>query len=122
MSTREGIPHTDQFLQTFHAAANHAGVPAEPVQPADERTKVRCGNHGKDFRVYHGSVAEVRACCATYAAPKRQEEKPECEGHESLDGAHMSETVYCDGSCRKKEKRDIVHPRPSGWWNLPVSV
>lgn len=24
---------------------------------------------------------------------------PECEGHESLDGAHMGETVYCDGSC-----------------------
>ena len=23
----------------------------------------------------------------------------ECEGHESLDGAHMGETVYCDGSC-----------------------
>lgn len=24
----------------------------------------------------------------------------ECEGHESLDGAHMGETVYCDGTCR----------------------
>lgn len=24
----------------------------------------------------------------------------ECLGHESLDGAHMGETVYCDGSCR----------------------
>jgi len=23
----------------------------------------------------------------------------ECEGHESLDGAHFGETVYCDGSC-----------------------
>jgi hypothetical protein len=23
----------------------------------------------------------------------------DCEGHESLDGAHMGETVYCDGSC-----------------------
>ncbi|WP_439681541.1 hypothetical protein [Embleya sp. MST-111070] len=22
-----------------------------------------------------------------------------CQGHESLDGAHMGETVYCDGSC-----------------------
>lgn len=27
-------------------------------------------------------------------------EADECEGHESLDGAHMGETVYCDGSCR----------------------
>lgn len=23
-----------------------------------------------------------------------------CEGHESLAGEHMGETVYCDGSCR----------------------
>jgi hypothetical protein len=23
-----------------------------------------------------------------------------CQGHESLDGAHMGEAVYCDGSCR----------------------
>lgn len=23
----------------------------------------------------------------------------ECEGHESLNGAFMSESVYCDGSC-----------------------
>jgi len=23
----------------------------------------------------------------------------ECEGHESLDGAHMGEAVYCDGTC-----------------------
>lgn len=22
-----------------------------------------------------------------------------CEGHESLDGAHMGETTYCDGAC-----------------------
>lgn len=24
----------------------------------------------------------------------------DCEGHESLDGAHMGETVHCDGTCR----------------------
>lgn len=24
-----------------------------------------------------------------------------CQGHESLDGAHMGETVYCDGTCRR---------------------
>lgn len=23
----------------------------------------------------------------------------ECEGHESLDGAHMGESVFCDGAC-----------------------
>lgn len=33
------------------------------------------------------------------AAPD-DDEQGGCEGHESLDGAHMGETVYCDGSCR----------------------
>lgn len=28
------------------------------------------------------------------------EDATTCEGHESLDGAHMGETVYCDGTCR----------------------
>lgn len=23
-----------------------------------------------------------------------------CEGHESLDGAHMGESVFCDGGCQ----------------------
>lgn len=27
------------------------------------------------------------------------DDDPGCEGHESLDGAHMGETVYCDGTC-----------------------
>jgi hypothetical protein len=33
------------------------------------------------------------------------DDEDECEGHESLDGAHMGETVYCDGSCRKARTR-----------------
>jgi hypothetical protein len=24
----------------------------------------------------------------------------DCEGHESLAGEHMGETVFCDGTCR----------------------
>ena len=28
------------------------------------------------------------------------DDEDECEGHESLSGAHMGETVYCDGSCQ----------------------
>lgn len=28
------------------------------------------------------------------------DDETECEGHESLDGAHMGESVYCDGSCK----------------------
>jgi hypothetical protein len=28
-----------------------------------------------------------------------QEDGPECQGHESLNGAHMGQTAYCDGTC-----------------------
>lgn len=38
---------------------------------------------------------------ACWAAMFPDEDDDECEGHESLDGAHMGETVYCDGSCQK---------------------
>lgn len=31
-----------------------------------------------------------------------------CEGHESLDGAHMGETVHCDGSCTPAGRRDLA--------------
>lgn len=31
----------------------------------------------------------------------------ECDGHETLSGAHMGETVYCDGRC----KRDVQAAR-----------
>lgn len=28
------------------------------------------------------------------------DDENECDGHESLDGAHMGESVTCDGSCK----------------------
>jgi hypothetical protein len=28
----------------------------------------------------------------------------ECEGHESLAGEHMGETVFCDGSCKRTKE------------------
>ena len=28
-----------------------------------------------------------------------------CEGHESLAGAHMGESILCDGSCRRYDRR-----------------
>lgn len=28
------------------------------------------------------------------------DDEDECEGHESLNGADMGRTVYCDGTCR----------------------
>ena len=33
------------------------------------------------------------------------EDDDQCEGHESLAGEHMGESVYCDGSCRRAAKR-----------------
>jgi hypothetical protein len=38
---------------------------------------------------------------AERAEEAEDDEDDECEGHESLDGAHMGESVYCDGSCRR---------------------
>jgi hypothetical protein len=29
------------------------------------------------------------------------DEDNQCEGHESLNGAHMGEAVYCDGTCQR---------------------
>jgi hypothetical protein len=45
-----------------------------------------------------------RIITAWYAARaygnEPEDDDNECEGHESLAGEHMGETVYCDGSCR----------------------
>ncbi len=40
-------------------------------------------------------------------APDTGDEDDEqgCEGHESLNSAHMGESVYCDGSCQKAGTR-----------------
>lgn len=63
----------------------------------------RRGVCGDDLTEY---VAEYRGSTLTqmdarYAAMHCEGDDPvECEGHESLDGAHMGETVYCDGTCR----------------------
>lgn len=44
---------------------------------------------------------------ATGVVPERAPtDEVECEGHESLDGASMGESVYCDGSCRRHERPD----------------
>lgn len=38
--------------------------------------------------------------CGELSLVHDEDEDDDCEGHESLDGAHMGEAVYCDGSCR----------------------
>lgn len=43
-----------------------------------------------------------------WAASQDGDDEDECEGHESLDGAHMGEAVYCDGSCRPRRQPETV--------------
>lgn len=44
--------------------------------------------------------AAVRADLIREGLEEQADEQ--CEGHESLDDAHMGETVFCDGSCRRQ--------------------
>lgn len=50
----------------------------------------------RDKSTLRGSTIDTADWREVYAAFRAD---VECEGHESLDGAHMGETVYCDGSC-----------------------
>ena len=44
-------------------------------------------------------ITDAGRAALTPAPIDDEDDEPECEGHESLDGAHMGETVYCNGSC-----------------------
>jgi len=50
---------------------------------------------------------EPDATCAFYGWRNEQgrmvppDDDDGCEGHESLSGAHMGESVFCDGTCRR---------------------
>jgi hypothetical protein len=48
----------------------------------------------RDKSELKGSTIDTADWREVYAAFRA-----ECEGHESLDGAHMGEIVFCDGSC-----------------------
>jgi hypothetical protein len=55
----------------------------------------------------------ARWVSTTYLAPVPADliepVEDDCEGHESLDGASMGETTYCDGSCRTHEQQPVVN-------------
>ena len=68
--------------------------PDEPFEPVTEP-----GMYLRDKRVY--KVKASRSSGRLYASQLTL--NWDCEGHESLDGAHMGEVVYCDGSCRTGE-------------------
>lgn len=79
-------------LETFvgKQAANYSTLPTIDVEiiPEDERD-FHCAICGGDLR------ADPRRGLPRWL----HVDEPECEGHESLDGAHMGETVFCDGTC-----------------------
>jgi len=50
---------------------------------------------------------------ADWEPEDEEPEEDECEGHESLAGEHMGETVYCDGSCNGSE--DLEGPEWLEW-------
>lgn len=59
----------------------------------DTETHCHCGAR------YDGCDHCPECGCEQYETPDCGH-TAECEGHESLDGAYMGVTVYCDGTCR----------------------
>jgi hypothetical protein len=57
-------------------------------------------------RLYAKRLIEINA--------DRSTEAGECEGHESPDGAHMGETVFCDGTCVAQPRAQIEFEYESG--------
>lgn len=54
---------------------------------------------GHDY-VYAMIAASTDATLREFDEIEDDDDDLGCDGHESLDGAHMGETVYCDGTCR----------------------
>lgn len=87
-----------------------AQMPAVIVRGADpQRASDRCHLFLKCANPAEGRVRIevwdewVPACqrCADLVDLEFSAAEPECEGHESLAGEHMGETVFCDGSCQR---------------------
>jgi hypothetical protein len=55
-------------------------------------------DEGLVLRLADGSEFQLTIVQSSYVDAEDDDEG--CEGHESLAGQHMGETVYCDGSCR----------------------
>jgi hypothetical protein len=54
-----------------------------------------------------GSDFSVKLRCERHSrpdSPTAQDDEDGCEGHESLNGADMGQTVFCDGTCRPNDK------------------
>lgn len=63
------------------------------------RTGLLTNDEGLVLRLADGSEFQVTIVQSDWPL-EEEDDEDECEGHESLAGQHMGETVYCDGSCR----------------------
>lgn len=99
------------YRETMKNRARDIGTPELYITEPSPRFKLEgtiTGRIPRDPNIQHllGHIPEETI---TYTARvdegvqviDEDDEDNECEGHESLDGAHMGETVYCDGSCKR---------------------
>ena len=90
----EGLTYTllDPREDSFRADADESDV------PLGKQLRCGCFPHVTRMSTFGTAVwceTEQNAYC-------NFECEHECPGHESLAGAHMGESVYCDGSCQYK--------------------
>lgn len=83
-----GRKHDRWYIEIGKALFNAAGVEQQAIYVDGSR---------------QDAERLVRLLAALYDKTPHGDDQDDdngCEGHESLDGAHMGESVYCDGSCR----------------------
>jgi len=49
---------------------------------------------------YEGAAHNCEVCNIEIESAYGDPDEGSCEGHESLEGEHMGNTVYCNGDCR----------------------
>jgi len=94
-------------LTLYRHAEASASAGKEKKDKPEGRVKAECGC-GRSFRIVRSILVQAPIMCNACGEPFRAEgvedeiedEDEGCQGHESQDGAHMGETVFCDGSCR----------------------
>lgn len=81
-------------------------VRAAVAHPVRVHLDGRSGRPGRTVMLAHDELERVVLTVVDGVADA-DEGEAECEGHESLDGAHMGETVYCDGTCRPAHRTAV---------------
>lgn len=89
-----GKEHGEWYVQMNKILFDAAGIEEERIYVAGRRDDAE-----KLVRLF--AALYEQAVDAPSVVDWNDDEDDQCEGHESLDGAHMGEAVYCDGSCRR---------------------